>query len=531
MTRMIFSGCFRMLCCCGILLYSSQLSAQQMVKGYVYEDQNANRKRERKEPGLAKVPVSNGRDVVLTDQSGRFQLPVGNDDILFVIKPSGYQVPLNYQNLPQYYYIHKPQGSPQLKYSGTAPTGILPASIEFGLVKHIEPDDFKVLVFGDPQVYNSRQLDYFQRGIVKELQGNTKQFSFGISLGDLVGDDLSLHKTYNSVISRLNLPWYNVIGNHDLNFDVKSDSLSDEGFEAEYGPGTYSFNYGKVHFIVLDDILYPDSRYGRGYCGGMRAEQFQFIENDLKLVPKDHLIVLSHHIHLFADNFLSADKERLFELIKGFPHTLSLSAHTHMQEHYFHHQKDGFYRATPHHEYNVGTASGDWYTGEPDSAGIPVATMRDGTPKGYMFLSFSGNKYEFDYRVAGAPSSYKMNIYAPKAIPKGRLPWYDLYVNFFQGNSRDTLEYRINNGEWKRMAYTLDLDPAACGVRYLWDIAEKPLYGVKPTGPGISKHLWKIRLSGILEPGNHRIEVRARDTWGRVYTNSTSFLVTEPISY
>ena len=470
--------------------------------------------------------MSNGRDVVLTDQNGRFQLSVDNDDILFVIKPAGYKLPVDKQNLPQFYYKHKPLGSPSLKYAGTAPTGSLPASVDFGLTRQTERDDFRVLVFGDPQVYNMDQVDYFQRGIIDDLKGKTKDFSFGISLGDLVGDNLTLHKAYNSAISQLKLPWHNVMGNHDMNFDAKADSLSDEGFEAEYGPSTYSFNYGKVHFIILDNILYPDPRDDASYWGGMRAEQLDFIKNDLKLVPKDHLIVLNHHIHLFGD-FRSGDKQRLFDLLKEFPHTLSLSAHTHMQQQYFHDKKDGLNRATPHHEWNVGTTSGDWYTGEPNEVGIPVGTMRDGTPKGYMFMSFNGNTYTTDYRVAGAPSDYKINLYAPLAMPKGRLPWNYLYANFFQGSSSDTLEYRIDKGAWKKMKWTPELDPIMCGVRYRWDTAETPLIGVKPTSPANSPHLWKIALSGDVDEGRHIIEVRAKDTLGRTFTNSRSFLITE----
>lgn len=530
---MVFFGWSRLLCCCAMLIYICPVFAQDIAKGYVYEDRNGNGKKEKKEPGLAKVPVSNGHDVVVTDRSGRFQLPVSNDDILFVIKPSGFNVPLSPQNLPAFYYIHKPQGSPKLKYYGTAPTGNLPVSVDFGLVKQTEEDDFQVLVFGDPQVYNNRQLDYFQRGIIRDLEGKTNNFSFGISLGDLVGDDLSLYKAYNAVVRQLNLPWHNVIGNHDLNFDVKADSLSDEGFEAEYGPATYAFNYGKVHFVLLDNILYPDPRDGKGYWGGLREDQLKFIENDLKLVPKDRLIVLCHHIPLFSDSrindsFRPADRQRLFNLLKQYPYTLSLSAHTHIQQQYYHDEKDGLHRTGPHHEYNVGTTSGDWYTGEPDSAGIPAATMRDGTPKGYAFLNFKGNSYQIDYRVAGAASTYKINIYTAKAIPKGRLPWYDLYANFFQGSSSDTLEYRIDEGNWKRMNWTLDLDPAMCAVRYEWDKAEKPLVGVKPTGPSISRHLWKTRLAGDLEPGLHIIQVRAKDASDRIYTNSVSFEITEP---
>ena len=34
------------------------------------------------------------------------------------------------------------------------------------------------------------------------------------------------------------------------------------------------------------DVLYPDPRDHEGYWGGFTEEQMQFIENDLKTVPK-----------------------------------------------------------------------------------------------------------------------------------------------------------------------------------------------------------------------------------------------------
>src|SRR3546814_14550838 len=73
--------------------------------------------------------------------------------------------------------------------------------------------------------------------------------------------------------SDLGVPWFNVMGNHDINFDVKADSLSDESYEAHFGPSNYAFNHGNVHFIVLDDIIYPDPRDGKGYWGGLNRSE------------------------------------------------------------------------------------------------------------------------------------------------------------------------------------------------------------------------------------------------------------------
>lgn len=50
------------------------------IAGIVYHDANGNGKRDKRESGIAKVAVSNGRDVVLTDAKGRYELPVGSDN-------------------------------------------------------------------------------------------------------------------------------------------------------------------------------------------------------------------------------------------------------------------------------------------------------------------------------------------------------------------------------------------------------------------------------------------------------------------
>ena len=121
---------------------------QTTINGYVYDDANGNGKRDRREQGIANVAVSNGFDVVLTDEEGRYSFVVGDDNIISVIKPSGYKFPLNNYNQPQSYQIHKPEGSPSTNYPGVAPTGKLPKSLDFAMIKYDEPEDFTSFVFG-----------------------------------------------------------------------------------------------------------------------------------------------------------------------------------------------------------------------------------------------------------------------------------------------------------------------------------------------------------------------------------------------
>jgi hypothetical protein len=502
-----------------LLISSVAAMSQSTAKGYVYEDRNANGRKDRNEKGIQGVSVSNGTEVVQTDSKGLYTLPVGNDNILFVIKPSGYKTPVDKNNLPAFYHIHKPQGSPALEFKGSAPTGELPASVDFALVPYEEAENFTVLAFGDPQAYNLEEMDYFYRGVVKELEG-LQGVSFGISLGDLVGNDLSLFNPYIDAVKKIGIPWYNLMGNHDMNFDAKTDSLSDESYEAHFGPANYAFNHGKTHFIVLDDILYPDPRDGKSYWGGLRPDQLAFVANDLKFVPKDKLVVLAFHIPVWeeGDSFRDEDRQQLFDLLKDYPYTLNLSAHTHIQNQRFFGEKEGWKGAKEHHEYNAGTTSGDWYSGELNEQGIPVSTMRDGTPKGYAYLRFTGNQYLIDYQVAGKPADYQIGIFAPKVVPAEKRTSALIFANFFMGSSRDTLEYRIDDGKWKVMTYEETFDPGYLNLLNKWDQAEELMPGRRPGNPSHSTHLWTGSIPANLKVGDHVVEVRVKDRYGRTFS-------------
>ena len=498
--------------------------ARSTVNGFVYQDINGNGVRDAQEPGIADVAVTNGRAVCLTGSDGQYALPATDDMIVSVIKPSGYAVPLNATNQPQFYYIHKPDGSPKLRHAGVAPTGPLPASVDFPLIPQEESKEFTALIFGDPQPDSLADLRAFEKAIVDEVAGTTDAV-FGISLGDLGA--ISLFPEYRKTIAKIGIPWYNVIGNHDMNTDIPHDRWSDETFEANFGPATYAFNYGDAHFIVLDNVLYPDPRGQQGYYGGLREDILDFVENDLKFVPTDKLVVISMHIPPAPfeepDPFRDADRLRLFELLANHRYTLSLSAHVHGQNHHFYGADEGWKGADVHHHFNVGTTSGSVYKGPKDRYGTPEAPMSDGTPKGYLFLHINGNQYTYDYKVSGEPADYRMRINIPKIVPQVKKFRAEAFVNFFQGSPRDILEYRVDNGPWQPMAREPRLDKYLLDLEYEWDHAEELPWGVRLASPVPSSHIWTAPMPSSFSLGEHTFEVRATDWLGRIYTASRTF--------
>ncbi|GAB3425048.1 calcineurin-like phosphoesterase C-terminal domain-containing protein [Niabella aquatica] len=510
------------------LAFSLAASAQSSVSGYVYADYNNNGQFDKKEKGLAGVAVSNGKEVTITDKNGKYQLPVGNDHIIFVIKPAGYQFKKNQYNLSDFYYIHKPQGSPSsFKYKGVAATPPLPGSLDFALYQQDEPADFSVLVFGDPQPYNEQELGYFAKSIVGDVRA-TDQVKFGISLGDIVGDNLDLHLPYKEIMTRLKLPWYNVMGNHDMNYEATTDSLSDETFERNFGPNNYSWNYSNTHFIILDNILYPDPRDGKGYWGGLRPDQIEFLKNDLALVDKNKLIVISFHIPFNnegGDAIRLEDRQAMFDLLKDFDNCLLMSAHTHFQKQIYYKAADGWHGKGVLHEYNAGTTSGDWYSGEINASGVPDGTMRDGTPRGYAFLNIQNNQYNLRYKVAGKDSSYQINIYAPKIVAHNSRGAAPFYANFFMGSDKDIVEYKIDNGRWNAMQRDSTFDYTYLKMVTRWDETTTLLPGRRPSAPVASDHVWSAPVNKKLTPGSHTIYVRAKDMYGNTYQQQQSYKI------
>ena len=88
-----------------------------MATGVVYVDNNNDGKFDDSDAPFSGVRVSNGFDITTTDQQGRYSLPIADDTMLFAIKPSGFHFRRDEDNLPMFYYIHKPSGSPALKLS------------------------------------------------------------------------------------------------------------------------------------------------------------------------------------------------------------------------------------------------------------------------------------------------------------------------------------------------------------------------------------------------------------------------------
>ena len=494
------------------------------ASGTVFHDQNGDGVRHSSEPGLPGVFVSNQREVTKTKADGTWKLPHDEDTIFFVVKPSGWAPPVDENQLPQFYYLHKPKGSPaNSRYPGVAPTGPLPKSIDFPLSPAKEPRQFKAILFGDPQPSTIDQVNYIAHDVIAELVGTDARF--GVTLGDIMFDQLELFEPSNANVALIGIPWYNVVGNHDLNRDSRTDGDSDETFHRHFGPNYYSFDYGPVHFLVLDDVEWghTNAKGKRTYSGGLDEDQITFVKNDLAEVPEEKLVVLMMHIPLTS----VGNRSELYRLIEKRPHTLSISGHTHWHAHQFIGEEDGWRGEKPHHHIVNVTVSGTWWKGEKDELGIPHATMRDGAPNGYSILSFDGVTHTLDFKAARQPASYQMSIHAPSEVRLSDLSKTMVHVNVFNGSEKSKVRMKLGDeGRWITLKQVFESDPYYVEVRDR-EMAARPDSKRHLNAPVPSAHLWKAALPAGLSPGTHLIDVEATDAYQRLHKDQRSIRVIE----
>ncbi|KFL37668.1 calcineurin-like phosphoesterase C-terminal domain-containing protein [Arenimonas donghaensis] len=501
------------------------LHARACRAGLVFEDRDGDGQQGEGEPGLAGIAVSDGQRIVRTDTLGRWKLPLAHGPSVFVIKPPSHGLPTGADGLPAFWRPLPRRGDESAPDVDCAAFALRPRAAP-------APEPLKVLLMGDPQPKTLVDVVYYERDIVAPLvvaaDGNPVA-DLGLTLGDVVSDDASLYPRMIELTARLRTPWLHAAGNHDLDFQAMGDVRSLDSFHRHFGPDTFAWEEPQASFIVLDDVIYQP-RAGKPYIGGLRREQFFFLEAYLATVPRDRRLVLVAHIPFFdepgRETFRQSDRERLFAMLEPFENVLLLTAHGHVQRHYRHGPADGWHGSEPLHEYNVGAACGGYWSGEKDADGIPDARMSDGTPNGYARAEFrSDGSYGLFWQVARGGDA-AMHLHAPRVLRTGSYPAAGVYANVYMGEADTRVEFRINQGPWRPMARTDEPDPALRRENLL-DDATSILRGYDRLPEAeATTHLWRATLPTDLGDGDHAVEVRAFDRWrGEVRASTTYRLV------
>lgn len=442
--------------------------------------------------GIAGVAVTDGINVVRTNKSGNYEL-ISNKTSRFVYLslPSGYEFP-HENSITKFFKT--------IDHS----KGIFSANFE--LRKLDIPDEkHAFIVWADTQIQNKKDAEWLLSDPVPDLKGVLDSYKgqmplHGIGCGDLVWDRFNLFDDYKKAIGVSGIPFFNLIGNHDMDLDARTDEGSSSTFKDHFGPSYYSYNRGKIHYVALDDVFFMGVE--KRYMGYITEEQLQWLEQDLSSVPHGSTVVVCLHIPTNTGQRrrdqetepelggVVINRQHLYDLLKSYT-VHFMSGHTHFNEVW----TDGNMT-----EHNHGTVCGAWWTG-------PVCG--DGTPAGYGVYEVDGDKLNWYYKSTGKPKSHQMRIY-----PRGSQKDFpdEVCVNVWNYDKNWKLEWYADEKKMgvpqQRTAY----DPLAYDL-YLGKEKPKPRAWVEPNR---TDHLFFMKP----EPGIKEIKVMAADPFGNVYTET-----------
>ena len=126
-------------------------------------------------------------------------------------------------------------------------------------------------MFTDPQPETDVEVDFIREDVIEALAGTKAKF--GLTAGDIMFDDLSLYDRYNAIIGTIGLPWWNIGGNHDLNYEAPDRRRCRETFKRVLRARTITpSSMRSTLFLMLDDVDYlgdrPDQAARRGQIRG-----------------------------------------------------------------------------------------------------------------------------------------------------------------------------------------------------------------------------------------------------------------------
>ena len=433
--------------------------------------------------GLGNVVVSDGYDCVLTKANGRFRLESRPDArFLTVSTPAGYLPETEEKTVP----IHFKKITKDMR------------RYDFELKKNEVSDNHHLfIVQADPQVNDTSQFSLYGEiadDIIEEIAGIRDSLDiFGLECGDIVWDTPHLYEPYKKCVSKLDMPIYRAIGNHDMTYGGRSFETSYSRFEEEFGPIYYSFNRGKAHYVILDNCFYIDRDLL--YIGYLDERTLSWMEKDLSFVPEDALLFIVMHIPASYTKEILFNKpnmdelancQGLFNLIRPWK-THLITGHTH-----FNHNvcfSDSLM------EHNTAASCGTWWLNR---------LCTDGTPRGYGIYDVKGTEVAWRYKGAGYPADYQFRCYPVGADPRNP---EDFVVNVWNYDQEWTVEWRQRDDLFQPMIQFTGSDPEIA------EAIESDLGHTYPwMKPAATDHLFKARPQG-----HDPIEILVTDRFGNRY--------------
>lgn len=387
------------------------------------------------------VVVSDGLLTTLTDESGYYALEsdLSKRRFVQVTIPAAYEIPVK-NGIPQF-WRRIPEGATEFEADFTLQARRKAAS------------RYTVLMTADPQIrsrsarydnFAFHSIDMYEdmcRDLRETAASITDRPVYGISLGDLVHNDMSLYPTYCAGIADFDFPVFSVIGNHDHVQNAATDREAVKKFEEYLGPTCYSVELGELHFIFLDNIVMKnntlDPNNVGAYSDGLSDEAYSWLCNDLKYVDKDRTVMLCAHSSMFRKpDSEPADRDRhgpdYASRLAQYRCVHSWAGHSHINFNYAYSAEEPAPKFSNVESHILARSTGALWLNESMSS--------DGTPRGYMVVEVDGEAVSWYYKPysyendvpSGLDRSHQIRVYAPGV-------WYSdgyVYANVWNHDAR-----------------------------------------------------------------------------------------------
>lgn len=503
------------------------------VKGVVFSDGE----------GIGGVVVSDGYEVTVTDENGIYYLPsLKKTGFVFISIPGNYET-TTVGNIPQFFK----------RLSNSVSTV---EQKDFSLIK-ANNDKHVLIPMADWHLANrNNDLDQYTGKVLPDVNASIDKYTaegikvYVLTLGDMTWDaywynnDFAL-KEFVPYMNMLKCPVFNLIGNHDYDPYFANDWQAENEYREVLGPTYYSFNLGKIHYVVLDNVEYlntggsPGTVGSRNYNYNIDSEQIKWLNKDLAAISdKSTPVVVAMHVPLYKKPSLDENGNQITKInlsngnslvdsLRDFSTVHVLTGHAHVN-----------YRVEEESnlmEHNTGAICATWWwTGKNGYANNHIC--KDGSPGGYGIWKMEGKNLDWIYKGIGHGEDYQFRTYdlntvyitaanfAPNSTDADLAPYVDSY-----GQQNMNNEVLINIWAFEK-DWTIDVKENGTALSIVRMSAKDPLHiisydalrlnaGAIPTEAFVTNmtpHIFKVTASAP----NTTLEIKVTDRFGNVYSES-----------
>lgn len=211
--------------------------------------------------------------------------------------------------------------------------------------------DFKFAVIGDTRDDSSNGINVkIMKAILEKIK--QEKADFIIVTGDMItgSTKTSVHrsrlKKWKGIIERYGVPFYAVVGNHEIESELSQDIVKSIFEMPENGPSNlkelvYSFDHKNAHFVMLDTEIFNNFHV-------IGNEQLKWLKEDLEKNQRKIIFIFGHdpaypvysHIGSSLDKD-PAQRNELWAMLKKYNVGAYICGHEHLFNRGIH---DGVYQ-------------------------------------------------------------------------------------------------------------------------------------------------------------------------------------------